>query len=45
MNLPFGEATHEPEEHLELPEVVPIEDLTARALDAAAREIEREQGR
>ena len=43
MHLPFGLATTDPDEHVELPEVVPIEDLTARALDAAAREIEKEQ--
>jgi len=43
MHLPFVLAAHHPEEHAELPEVVPIEDLTTRALDAAAREIAEEQ--
>jgi hypothetical protein len=43
MHLPFGPATQAAEEHAELPEVVPIEDLTAGALDAAAREIAEEQ--
>ena len=35
--------TQQPDEHTELPEVVPIEDLTAGALDAAAREMAQEQ--
>jgi hypothetical protein len=43
MHLPFGPVTHQAEEHAELPEVVPIEDLTAGALDAAAQEIAQEQ--
>ena len=43
MHLPFAPATQQPEEHAELPEVVPIEDLTASALDAAAQEIAEEQ--
>lgn len=43
MHLPVGPATEQPEEHVELPEVVPIEDLTSRALDAAAEEIAHEQ--
>lgn len=41
--MPFGPMTPQPEEHAELPEVVPIEDLTAGALDAAAREMAQEQ--
>jgi hypothetical protein len=41
MHLPFVRAADDAEEH-ELPEVVPIEDLTTRALDAAAREIAEE---
>lgn len=43
MHLPFGPTPATPEEHAELPEVVPIEDLTAGALDAAAQEIAEEQ--
>lgn len=43
MHLPLGHAVHQSEEHLDLPEVVSIEDLTVRALDAAAREIAEEQ--
>lgn len=35
--------TQQAEQHTELPEVVPIEDLTAGALDAAAREMAQEQ--
>ena len=44
MHLPLGPVTQQTEEHAELPEVVAIEDLTAGALDAAAREMAQEQG-
>lgn len=44
MHLPFVPAEHHAEEHVELPEVVPIEDLTTRALDAAAQELAEEAG-
>ncbi len=44
MHLPFGAATHQVAQHSELPEVVPIEALSASALDAAAREIAEEAG-
>lgn len=43
MHLPLGPVTPQIEEHTELPEVVAIEDLTAGALDAAAREMAHEQ--
>jgi hypothetical protein len=42
MHLPFGSTTQESDDRSELPEIVPIEDLSARALDAAAREIAEE---
>lgn len=43
MHPPLGPAVQQTGQHAELPEVVPIEDLTAGALDAAAREIAQEQ--
>ncbi|MGH2379536.1 MAG: hypothetical protein ACRDGT_13850 [Candidatus Limnocylindria bacterium] len=43
MHLPVGPATATEAEHGELPEVVPIDDLSPSALDAAAREIDEEQ--
>ena len=43
MHLPFGPATGATGEPSELPEVVPIEELSPRALDTAAREIAEEQ--
>ena len=42
MHPPFGSTAQQSDEHVQLPEVVPIEDLTALALDAAAREIAQE---
>ena len=43
MHLPLGPMAQQTEEHAELPELVAIEDLTAGALDAAAREMAHEQ--
>lgn len=43
MHLPLAPMAPQPEQHTELPEVVAIEDLTAGALDAAAREMAHEQ--
>lgn len=44
MHLPFGPATYDtPEEHAELPEIVPIQELSAHAIADAARELAEEQ--
>jgi hypothetical protein len=43
MHLPFGPPTYTaPEEHAELPEIVPIQELSSRAIDDAAREMAAE---
>jgi hypothetical protein len=44
MHVPFGPQTYEePEEHSELPEVVSIRELSAHAIDEAAREIDAQE--
>lgn len=43
MHLPFLPTVAQTEEHSDLPEVVAIQDLSGRAIAAAAREIAEEQ--